>query len=114
MVESPGHVDGAAASAAVGAGGSGGGYGERIVDLAAGRVLANLEQFRITRDGRRLHDSLCVSPILSEYGAVVGASASARDVSNFLVGGMTKHARRRQRPGDRIALGTADIGFEVE
>ncbi len=54
----------------------------RILDeIRQGRRVPSHETIRVTRDGRRLHVSLAVSPILDEAGQVIGASAIARDVT---------------------------------
>src|ERR1041385_429033 len=48
----------------------------RIIDeIAQGRHVASHETERVARDGRLLHVSLTVSPILDSAGRVVGASA---------------------------------------
>jgi two-component system sensor kinase FixL len=52
-----------------------------IDEIAAGRRVGSHETVRVTRDGRRLNVSLTVSPIVDETGAVIGASAIARDIT---------------------------------
>jgi two-component system sensor kinase FixL len=55
---------------------------ERISsEIAQGRRVASHETVRVTRDGRLLHVSLTVSPIIDATGRVVGASAIARDIT---------------------------------
>ena len=55
---------------------------ERISsEIAQGRRVASHETVRVTRDGRLLHVSLTVSPIVDATGRVVGASAIARDIT---------------------------------
>jgi PAS domain S-box-containing protein len=55
---------------------------ERIIsEIAQGRRVASHETVRVTRDGRLLHVSLTVSPIVDANGRVVGASAIARDIT---------------------------------
>jgi len=54
----------------------------RIIDeIAQGRHVASHETERVARDGRLLHVSLTVSPILDSAGRVVGASAIGRDIT---------------------------------
>ena len=50
-------------------------------EIQAGRRVASHETVRVCRDGRLLHVSLAVSPILDADGHVVGASAIARDIT---------------------------------
>lgn len=49
--------------------------------LRDGNRIEHFETIRITKDGRRLHISLTVSPIRDRNGRVVGASKIARDIS---------------------------------
>jgi PAS domain S-box-containing protein len=49
--------------------------------LARGEHIEHFETVRITRDGRRIHVSLTVSPIRNSAGIVVGASKIVRDIS---------------------------------
>ena len=50
-------------------------------EIRHGRRVPSHETIRITRDGRRLHVSLTVSPILDAADQVIGASAIARDIT---------------------------------
>lgn len=49
--------------------------------LRHGQRVEYFESVRITKDGKRLNVSVCVSPILDEEGKVVGASAIARNIT---------------------------------
>jgi PAS domain S-box-containing protein len=49
--------------------------------IRRGEAVENYEAVRVTRDGRRLHISLSVSPIRDQEGKIVGASAIGRDVT---------------------------------
>ena len=59
--------------------------------VAAGETVQIFDTIRLHRDGRRLHVSLCVSPVLDEDGRVVGASAIGRDVTSRV------HAEQRHQ-----------------
>jgi PAS domain S-box-containing protein len=49
--------------------------------LRRGERIEHFETERVTKDGRRIHVSLSVSPIRNARGEVVGAAKTARDVS---------------------------------
>lgn len=49
--------------------------------LRRGQRVEYFESVRVTKDGKRLNVSVCVSPILDEEGKVVGASAIARNIT---------------------------------
>ena len=49
--------------------------------LIQGERIDHSETVRVTRDGRRVHVSLTISPVRNSQGQVVGASAIARDVT---------------------------------
>ena len=46
-----------------------------------GKSVEHFESVRVTKDGRRLHVSITVSPIRDADGKIVGASTIARDIS---------------------------------
>ncbi len=50
--------------------------------IARGESVANYETVRVHKDGRHLEVSLTVSPIKDESGALIGASAIARDIGD--------------------------------
>ncbi len=50
--------------------------------LHQGRRIETLETVRVTKDGRRLHVLLTISPVHGDEGKVVGASAIARDITD--------------------------------
>ena len=52
-----------------------------LARLRAGESIANLDVRRTTKDNRRIDVSLKISPIRDDDGAIVGASAVARDIS---------------------------------
>ena len=52
-----------------------------LARLRAGERVEHFQTVRVTRDGRKLHVSLTISPIHDEYGAVIGASKIARDIT---------------------------------
>ena len=49
--------------------------------LHAGKRIEHYETERMTKDGRKLHVSLTVSPIRDSSGKIIGASKIARDIS---------------------------------
>jgi two-component system, LuxR family, sensor kinase FixL len=55
--------------------------GEINSRVARGERVEPYETVRVTKDGRRLDVSLSISPVTNEAGAVVGASAIARDIT---------------------------------
>ena len=54
---------------------------EVLEHIARGERVESLETVRITKDGRRIHIALSVSPIHDGTGHVVGASSIKRDVT---------------------------------
>jgi PAS domain S-box-containing protein len=50
--------------------------------LRRGERIEHYETLRMDRDGRRLHVSLTISPLLDDSGRMVGASAIARDITD--------------------------------
>ncbi len=55
---------------------------ERILDRTKrGEMIEHLETLRVRKDGQQIHVSLVVSPIRDVVGKIVGASATARDIT---------------------------------
>ncbi len=54
-------------------------YRERI---RRGEKILSVDTVRVHRDGRPIHVSLTVSPVLDSYGNVIGISKIARDISS--------------------------------
>lgn len=55
---------------------------EKILDRTKrGEMIEHLETLRIRKDGQQIHVSLMVSPIRDVLGKIVGASATARDIT---------------------------------
>jgi PAS domain S-box-containing protein len=52
-----------------------------LARIGRGEPVDRLQTVRVTKDGRKLHMSLTISPIRNGQGKVVGASAIARDVT---------------------------------
>ena len=52
-----------------------------IGEVSKGNKVDHFQTVRIAKDGRQVHISLSVSPIVNESGIVVGASKIARDIS---------------------------------
>lgn len=49
--------------------------------IKRGEYIEHFETERVRKDGRRLHVSLTISPILSSEGKIIGASKIARDIT---------------------------------
>jgi PAS domain S-box-containing protein len=55
---------------------------DRIMDsVGRGEPVDRLQTVRVTKDGRRLHMSITISPIRNDQGQVIGASTIARDIT---------------------------------
>ncbi len=50
--------------------------------IRRGERVAHYETTRISKDGRRMQISLCVSPLTDKHGNVTGASTIARDITD--------------------------------
>ena len=61
-----------------------------LARIGRGERISHFETTRIAKDGRRLQVSLTVSPLMDDRGAVIGASAIARDISE------RKHAEQER------------------
>ena len=55
---------------------------EIVARIRRGERFDHFDTIRITKDGRRLHVSLTISPIKDTHGNVVGASKIARDITD--------------------------------
>jgi PAS domain S-box-containing protein len=53
-----------------------------LARLRGGERIKHFETERVARDGRRLHVSLTISPLLDRTGSVIGASTIARDITD--------------------------------
>ena len=49
--------------------------------IRRGERIEHYETVRVTRDGKHIQVSLTVSPIRDEFGNIIGASTSGRDVT---------------------------------
>jgi PAS domain S-box-containing protein len=52
-----------------------------LARIRAGERVDHFETIRVTKDGRKIHVSLTISPIRDANGQIVGASKIARDIS---------------------------------
>jgi PAS domain S-box-containing protein len=52
-----------------------------LARIRRGERVDHFDTVRVRKDGRRIHVSLTISPILAPSGAVIGASKVARDIS---------------------------------
>jgi PAS domain S-box-containing protein len=55
---------------------------EIVARIRRGERFDHFDTIRLTKDGRRLHVSLTISPIKDTHGNVVGASKIARDITD--------------------------------
>jgi len=69
--------------------------GEILARLNRGERIDHFETTRVTKDGRRVDVSLTVSPVRDAAGNIIGASKSARDISE------RKQAQRLLAEADR-------------
>jgi PAS domain S-box-containing protein len=53
-----------------------------LAKLKAGEYIDHYETVRVTKDGRRLYVSLCISPVKDSSGVIIGASKIARDITD--------------------------------
>ena len=85
---------------------------EILTRVRRGEAVRMFETVRLHRDGHRLHVFLCVSPILDEDGAVVGASAIARDIS-ARVSAERRHEQLLEQAPDAIVVIDAEGDIEL-
>jgi PAS domain S-box-containing protein len=80
---------------------------ERLIlrKLRNGERLEHFETVRITKSGRRINLSLTVSPIRDMQGKVIGASKSARDITE---------RRNAERERERLLLQERSLRAEAE
>lgn len=77
-----------------------------LAKLRRGEPIDHYQTVRITKDGRRIHLSLTVSPIRDASGAVIGASKIARDISEQK---RAEQERERLLARERAAREEAEI-----
>jgi PAS domain S-box-containing protein len=85
---------------------------EILARVGRGETVKIFDTVRLHRDGRRLHVSLCVSPILDEGGGVVGASAIARDISARVIAAR-RHEQLLEQAPDAIVIIDATGSIEL-
>ncbi|HEV2707664.1 MAG TPA: PAS domain S-box protein [Pyrinomonadaceae bacterium] len=56
---------------------------EILARIARGERVAHIETVRVRKDGTRLNMSVTISPVTSDDGRIIAASAIARDVSGY-------------------------------
>jgi PAS domain S-box-containing protein len=67
----------------------------QILDkIRRGELVDHYETMRMSKDGRQFHVSLTVSPIRNEAGKILGASTTARDISQRI---QVEEAMARQK-----------------
>jgi len=74
-----------------------------LAQIKQGIPVEHFETVRLRKDGQRIRVSITVSPILDYSGAVVGASATARDIS----------ARKRAEEGLRYLAATVEFSDDA-
>ena len=72
-----------------------------LARLRRGERVDHFETVRRTKDGRRVHISLTVSPIRDARGTIIGASKVARDITERILCGRGAEARARGAGGAR-------------
>jgi PAS domain S-box-containing protein len=72
---------------------------EILARIRRGERIDHYETIRQTKDGRRLHVSLTVSPIYDRHGQIIGASKISRDITERKLAeeALAKHAERLAR-----------------
>jgi PAS domain S-box-containing protein len=75
--------------------------------VGGGETIEHLETLRLHKNGNPVEVSLGVSPIRSRSGAVVGASKTARDISE------SKRAREALLESEQLARGIIDTALDA-
>jgi PAS domain S-box-containing protein len=70
---------------------------EILADLRAGRPHQRIETVRVTKDGRRIHVSVSVSPLKDKEGRVIGASKILHDVTDIVLSRKAIHEESRRK-----------------
>jgi PAS domain S-box-containing protein len=78
--------------------------------INAGQRVDHFETVRVRKDGRRLDISLTVSPIRDAYGRIVGASKTARDITQR----KRDEADARLLVGERVAREQAEAASRAK
>ena len=82
-----------------------------LVRLAHGERIANFETVRVTKTGRRLNVMLTISPIRDSRGRVIGASTTARDITEHKLVQEALHKAERLAAAGRMA---ATLAHEIK
>jgi PAS domain S-box-containing protein len=75
--------------------------------IKAGEKVEHHETERVTRDGRRIHVSLSVSPVKSHAGTIIGAAKVARDIS------ARRQAQAALVESEQMARGIIDTALDA-
>jgi PAS domain S-box-containing protein len=75
--------------------------------IGRGEKIKNYETMRIRKDGSPLEVSLGISPIRAPSGAIVGASKTARDISE------SKRAQEALSESEQLARGIVDTALDA-
>lgn len=85
-----------------------------LARLSSGEHIEHFETVRVTKDGRHIDVSLTISPIKDRAGRVIGASKTARDITERKRGEeqvrASAAALRRQQERLQIALAASGTG----
>jgi PAS domain S-box-containing protein len=79
-----------------------------LARLRQGEKIDHFETIRQTRDGRRLHVSLTVSPIKDAHGVIIGASKVARDITHRMLAEAALRQAHEELE-DRVRERTAEL-----
>jgi PAS domain S-box-containing protein len=82
-----------------------------LARIRRGERIDHFETERIAKDGRRLHISLTVSPVLDEAGATIGVSKIARDITERQA---AVAERDRLLDAERVARADAERASRVK
>jgi PAS domain S-box-containing protein len=78
-----------------------------LTQVRSGRRIDHFDTERVTKDGRRIHISLTVSPVRDAQGRIVGASKVARDVTD------RKRAEQALRNSEQLLAAEAQALSEL-
>ena len=86
-----------------------------LAKIRRGERIKHFETVRVTKEGRQIHISLNISPIINESGEITGASTIARDITERKrAQEMLRQSEERLRRSQEIAcLGSWELDLET-